>query len=241
MSEKQSVGSAVKVPKYYLVKTEILSLIGDLPPGAPMPTERELAARFGTSRTTVRQAIAELIVDGRLAHTQGSGTFVAQPKLMAVRPLSSFSQDLREDGWQPGSQILDVSEVPAPLDAADQLQVEPGQLVQRVERIRTAGEEPIAHEVAYLPMVHPDLAEQLAEHESLYRTLRESYGIAVDTAEDTIETALADPATANLLDVETGLPMLVITRTAWDAAGNTVEWSVGKFRGDRFRFITRHA
>ena len=103
--------TAVRVPKYYLVKKEILALIAGLAPGTPVPTERELAARFATSRTTVRQAIAELVVDGRLARTQGSGTFVAQPKLMVVRPLTSFSQDLQSEGWHPGSIVLDISEV----------------------------------------------------------------------------------------------------------------------------------
>ena len=75
----------VKVPKYYQVKNQILELIAGLDPGAAVPTERDLAERFGTSRTTLRQAIAELVVDGRLEHTQGRGTFVAQPKLMQVR------------------------------------------------------------------------------------------------------------------------------------------------------------
>ena len=98
----------MKVPKYYLVKREILRLIADLPTGAALPTERELAELLDTSRTTVRQAIAELVVNGRLERTQGRGTFVAQPKLMQVRPLTSFSQDLAAEGWRPGSKVLDV-------------------------------------------------------------------------------------------------------------------------------------
>ncbi|MEZ5130075.1 MAG: GntR family transcriptional regulator, partial [Micropruina glycogenica] len=110
--------TTVRVPKYYQVKREILRMIADLAPGTAVPTERELAVRFGTSRTTVRQAIAELVVDGRLARTQGSGTFVAQPKLMVVRPLTSFSQDLQSEGWRPGSVVLDISEVPASVEAA---------------------------------------------------------------------------------------------------------------------------
>lgn len=231
--------TAVRVPKYYLVKKEILALIAGLAPGTPVPTERELAARFATSRTTVRQAIAELVVDGRLARTQGSGTFVAQPKLMVVRPLTSFSQDLQSEGWHPGSIVLDISEVPDSAEAAERLQVSPGTLVHRVERLRTAVDEPIAHEVALLPGPLPDLAEQLAVHSSLYRTLYEAYDITIATAEDTIETALADPVTADLLGVETGLPLLLINRTGWDPEGHAVEWSVGRFRGDRFRFVSR--
>lgn len=231
--------TAVKVPKYYRVKNEILALIADLAPGSAVPTERELALTFGTSRTTVRQAIAELVVDGRLVRTQGSGTFVAQPKVMRVRPLTSFSQDLQSEGWHPGSVTLGLAEVPADADLADRLSVEPGSLVQRVERLRTAGDDPIAVEVAYLPRPLPGLAERLAEHGSLYRAMREDFGMAVVNAEDTVETALADPVTADLLGVETGLPLLLVQRTGWDADGRVVEWTQSKFRGDRFRFVAR--
>jgi len=229
----------VRIPKYYRVKNEILAMIADLSPGLPVPTERDLAARFDTSRTTVRQAIAELVVDGRLARTQGSGTFVAQPKLMRVRPLTSFSEDLQTDGWRPGSVVLDISEIAASGEACERLQVEPGTLVHRVERLRTASDEPIAHEVAMLPGPLPQLAERLAVHGSLYRTLQEDFGASVVTAEDTVETALADPVTADLLGVDTGLPILLMHRTGWDADGRPVEWTESKFRGDRFRFIAR--
>lgn len=238
MTIQERGGASVKVPKYYQVKSEILTLITGLEPGTPVPTERELAARFATSRTTVRQAIAELVVDGRLVRTQGSGTFVAQPKLMRVRPLTSFSQDLAAEGWRPGSVVLDISEVPADAEASEQLQVEPGSMIMRVERLRTAMDEPIAHEVALLPRVLPDLPQRLAEHGSLYRALHDAYGVTVATAEDTVETALADPVTADLLGVDTGLPLLLVHRLGWDADGHTVEWSESKFRGDRFRFVS---
>ena len=238
MTIQERGAASVKVPKYYQVKNEILTLIAGLEPGTPVPTERELAARFATSRTTVRQAIAELVVDGRLVRTQGSGTFVAQPKLMRVRPLTSFSQDLAAEGWRPGSVVLDISEVPADPEASQQLQVQPGTPIMRVERLRTAMDEPIAHEVALLPRVLPDLSQRLAEHGSLYRALHDSYGVTVATAEDTVETALADPVTADLLGVDTGLPILLIHRLGWDADGHTVEWSESKFRGDRFRFVS---
>lgn len=233
-------GARVKVPKYYLVKSEILALMSDLPTGSPVPTERELAERFSTSRTTVRQAIAELVVDGRVERSQGRGTFVARPKLMQVRPLTSFSQDLQSEGWQPGSVLLDIREEPAEGALCERLMVPPGTPVHRVERLRTAADEPIAHETAHLAGPLPGLAARLAERGSLYQTLRECYSLELDTVEDTVETALADPVQAALLHVETGLPMLLIHRTAWNAEGRVVEWTRSVFRGDRFRFIARH-
>lgn len=229
----------MKVPKYYVVKNEILGLIADLEPGDAVPTERELAHRFDTSRTTVRQAISELVVDGRLERTQGRGTFVARPKLMQVRQLTSFSQDLAEEGWRPGSRILDIRAEPAAGELCRRLRIDPDTPVHRVERLRTQGGEPIALEIAHVPGPLPRLRAELEERGSLYRTLAEAYGIEVDAVEDVVETTLADPVTANLLGVETGLPLLLVHRTAWDPQGRPVEWTRSLFRGDRFRFVAR--
>ncbi len=230
----------LKVPKYYRVKNQILEMIAGLTPGSPVPTERDLAERLGTSRTTVRQAIAELVVDGRLERTQGRGTFVAQPKLMQVRQLTSFSQDLQEEGWRPGSVVLSISERPADDSIARHLALTPGAPIHRVERLRTADEGPIAHEIAHVPGPLPNLEGRLANLGSLYRTLREVFGIEIAAVEDVVETALADPVEASLLGVDTGLPMLLVHRTGWDADGRVVEWTRSVFRGDRFRFVARH-
>jgi GntR family transcriptional regulator len=230
----------LKVPKYYKVKIEILDLIRGLTPGSAVPTERDLAERFGTSRTTVRQAIAELVVDGRLERSQGRGTFVAQPKLMQVRQLTSFSQDLQEEGWRPGSVILAITEGMADDEVGRHLGIAPGTSFHRVERLRTAGDEPIAHEIAHLPGPLPHLAVHLRSMGSLYRTLREAFGIELAAVEDVVETALADPVEASLLRVDTGLPMLLVNRTGWNDDGQIVEWTRSVFRGDRFRFVARH-
>ncbi|MEZ5085358.1 MAG: GntR family transcriptional regulator [Tessaracoccus sp.] len=230
----------MKVPKYYRVKGALLDMIADLSAGTAIPTERELAERFATSRTTVRQAIAELVVDGRLERTQGSGTFVAHPKIMHVRPLTSFSQDLDSEGQRPGSVVLDIRELLASPDVSRNLELPVGSPCYRVERLRTMGGEPIAHEVAHLPGRLPGFVDGLRERESLYRTLREVYGKEIVTVEDTVETVLADPVQADLLGVDTGLPMLLVHRTGWDDAGDVVEWTRSVFRGDRFRFVSRH-
>ena len=125
--------SELKVPKYYRIKGEILALIADLAPGSTVPTERELAVRLKTSRTTVRQAIAELVVDGHLEHTQGSGTYVAEPRLMQVRQLTSFSQDLQNQGRRPGSVMLSIDARPADDEVSANLEVAPGTPIHRVE------------------------------------------------------------------------------------------------------------
>jgi GntR family transcriptional regulator len=231
--------AAAALPKYYVLKEQILTLIEDAVPGTLIPTERALAEQYGTSRTTVRQAIGELVAEGRLDRTQGRGTFVAPPKVTHVRQLTSFSDDAASQGLTAAARIVDVSVLPADPATARRLAVEPGTDIHRVERIRLVDGEPLAHEIAFLAGPLPDLARTVAERGSLYAALREDYGIRIAEVEDTVETKLAGPAEVQLLDVEMGAPMLLVHRLGFTLDGQPVEWTESVFRGDRFRFVAR--
>lgn len=231
--------AASALPKYYVLKEQILTLIEDAVPGTLIPTERALAEQYGTSRTTVRQAIGELVAEGRLDRTQGRGTFVAPPKVTHVRQLTSFTDDAASQGMTASARILDISEVPADPVTAKRLALEPGTGVHRVERIRLVNGEPLAHETAFLAGELPDLAANVEVRGSLYSALREDYGIRISEVEDTVETKLAGPEEVRLLDVEMGAPMLLVHRLGLDPDGRPVEWTESVFRGDRFRFVAR--
>jgi GntR family transcriptional regulator len=230
---------AAALPKYYVLKEQILALIEDAAPGTLIPTERALAEQYATSRTTVRQAIGELVAEGRLDRTQGRGTFVAPPKVTHVRQLTSFSDDAASQGLTASASILDISVVPADPVTARRLAVDPGTDVQRVERIRLVNGEPLAHETAFLAGALPDLAHNVETRGSLYSALREDYGIRISEVEDTVETKLAGPDEVRLLGVEMGAPMLLVHRLGFNPEGEPVEWTRSVFRGDRFRFVAR--
>lgn len=228
----------MKVPKYYLVKSQILELIDDLEAGSAVPTERELAESFGTSRTTVRQAIAELVADGRLERTQGRGTFVAAEKMLLL-PQVSFSSNAVAQGWRPGREVLSARCMAASGEVADNLRVDDGAVATRFEVLRTVDGEPLAHETVHLPGDFTELAERLDAQDSLYRMLDQEYGMGIVEVEDVVETVPCDPVRANLLGVTTGLPLLLVHRTGFGADGRPVEWTESAFRGDRYRFVSR--
>jgi GntR family transcriptional regulator len=230
----------LRLPKYYTVKRQLLELTATMAAGSPVPPERELARAYGTSRTTVRQALAELVVEGRLLRMQGKGTFVAKPKVAQVLELASYTEGLREHGLHPQTRILEIGYVAADDQLAALLGIRPGGRALRVHRLRLADGEPMSVDTSHLPARRfPGLRKQLARHTSLYETLASAYGVQLTEAEETIETVLADPHNAGLLGVDVGLPLLLLSRHAVDAAGEPVEWAQSWYRGDRYKFVTR--
>ena len=203
-----------------------------------LPTERSLAAEFDVSRTTVRQALAELTVEGRLLRVQGKGTFAAEPKVAQRLQLSSYTEDMRAQGREPSSRLLEISEDPADIDLARLLAIRAGAKVLRMHRLRLADNEPMAIETTHLPLSRfRGLRRYVSSGGSLYQVLRERFGVEMGHAEETIETALASPEEAELLGADVGLPMLLLSRHSFDSTGNPVEWVRSVYRGDRYKFV----
>lgn len=232
--------SGRREPKYYQVKKHLLELIGTLPPGSAVPTERVLTAQLATSRTTVRQALGELVGEGRLVRRQGSGTYVAEPKVSWPLQLTSFTEQAHEFGYSATSRLLEAGRTKADEVTASRLGIRSGALVHRVERLRLVDGTPMAVETSHLSAARfPGLVAHLRRTSSLYRVLDEHYGVRLASAEETIETAAASPREAELLHTDTGSPMLVLGRHSFDADGSPIEWVRSWYRGDRYRFVAR--
>jgi GntR family transcriptional regulator len=230
----------LRLPKYYRVKRQLLELTGAVPAGTAVPPERELAQRYGTSRTTVRQALAELAVEGKLLRMQGRGTFVAKPKVAQVLELTSYTEDMRAHGLQPRTVLLDISYVAADEELAGFLGIRAGGRALRIHRLRLADGEPMSIDASCLSARRfPGLRRNLQKNSSLYQTLASAYGVELAEAQETIETVLAGPEDARLLGVDVGLPLLLVSRHSFDPSGAPVEWAQSWYRGDRYKIVTR--
>ncbi|HYQ64538.1 GntR family transcriptional regulator [Actinophytocola sp.] len=236
--EPDAGARAMREPKYWGLKRHLLDLLAALPPGSPIPTERSLAAQFDVSRTTVRQALADLTVEGRLLRVQGKGTFAAEPKVAQRLQLSSYTEDMRAQGREPSSKLIDIVEIPAEGELTTLLGVRSGAKVLRMQRLRLADNEPMAIETTHLPLGRfRGLRKYLSPGGSLYQVLRERFDVEMGHAEETIETALAGPHEAELLGADVGMPMLLLSRHSFDTAERPVEWVRSVYRGDRYKFV----
>jgi GntR family transcriptional regulator len=234
----QASGSAPREPKYYRLKRHLIELTRTLAPGSAVPTERSLAVEFETSRTTVRQALSELVVEGRLERVQGRGTFVAQPKVAQHLELTSYTQDMRAQGLEPASRLISLDELRADPELAARLDIPLRARVLHLVRLRLVNGEPMAIERTYLAAARfPRLRQHVQRLGSLYAALEAGYGVRLGEAEETIETGLASPEEAALLGVEVGLALLLLSRHSFDLDGRPVEWGRSVYRGDRYKLV----
>ncbi len=230
--------NGTKVPKYYALKQELAKQLDTLAPGDTLPPERVLSTRYRTSRTTVRQALQELVLEGRLQRVHGSGTFVSKPKIAQVLQLTSYTEDMRSRGIEPSSRLLHIGDIRADSTLAEHLGIAPGAKALRIERLRMANGEPMAIETTHLSSRRfPRLRPALTRLGSLYAALDEVYGIQLVSAEETIETVLAPPYEAALLETDVGLPLLMLSRHSFDADGEPVEWVRSAYRGNGCKFV----
>lgn len=242
MIEDHTLDKKIPIPLYYQLKMIIDAEIkqGSYPPGALIPTEEELIARFGISRTTVRQAITELVQEGKLYRIKSKGTFVAQGKLnqdFIVR-LESFNDQMEKLGKTPSTEVLDFKLGIAPLNVSEALQLDPNESIIFLQRKRFADDSPIVVLKTYLPT---RLCSFVMQHnftvESLYKVLEEhDPAYKVHHVRRVAEALKAPQAIAKHLKIKTGDPVLFFTSTGYTAAGVPIEYSRAYYRGDCNKF-----
>jgi GntR family transcriptional regulator len=229
-------GQAEAEPKPYQVRVALTELLANLEPGEALPPERSLALKYGVSRSTVRQAITDMVAAGLVQRVHGSGTYPVDPKVQLPLRLASYTRDVSDQGLQPTSRVVSMRKIAADAPIAAALDVEEGHKVWRLERLRLTNGSPLAVECTHLSVARfPDLNRLMKDNASLYRTLDESYALTVTRAVQTIETAMATPEQYRLLEADSAAPVLILTRTTFDQKGLPIEYVLSTYRGDRVR------
>ncbi|ABM10907.1 MULTISPECIES: GntR family transcriptional regulator [Mycolicibacterium] len=225
----------MNVPKPYLVRTGLDGILDGLQEGDPFPPERELAARFGVARETVRQALHELLVEGRIER-RGRGTVVSRPKLVQPLSLRSYTEGAQRMGRTPGRLLVTWENITVDAEIAAALDVSPSARVMHLERVLLADDVRIGLESTYLPRHRfGDLEQHFDPTTSLYSAIR-ARGVKFGSATERIETVLPSPREAELLESTTAMPMLLLNRRSVDVDGVPIEVVRALYRGDRVAF-----
>ncbi|WP_128894384.1 GntR family transcriptional regulator [Longirhabdus pacifica] len=227
------------LPLYYQIEEHIKTLIlsEELKAGDTLPSERELAERFQTSRMTVRQAIGNLVNNNYLYREKGRGTFVSHRKFeQNLQSLTSFSEDMKSRGLKPGNKLLHFQISPVADDLKEPLALEEGELVYTVKRIRLADDEPLALETGYIPVkLIPNLSQEILQ-KSLYRYVEEQLNYTLGYAHQTVEAAIVSKDEYEQLKIKKHDPVLLIYRKTFLEDGTPFEYVHSTYRADKYKF-----
>ncbi|MET8328201.1 GntR family transcriptional regulator [Streptomyces sp. NPDC005181] len=227
---------SVPEPKYWHLKTVLSeALDSDFAVGEILPNERELAARFGVARATLRQALEQLELEGRLQRRRGVGTTVAPPRLGVA--VSTAQHDWTGGGADEAWQAVDCTTAVVPAPVLAMLDVESGERVHIVRRIRVTQGQPVAAELLYVPSSSvPELSaiESPSGPARARSVVRELHRLGLDGQDRSVELGSARADDAKELDRLPGAPVLVVT-TRYLAAGGTAAVSVATYRADTCR------
>ncbi|MDQ1629464.1 MAG: GntR family transcriptional regulator [Actinomycetota bacterium] len=218
---------------------EILeSYVAELEPGSALPSERELAERFGVARMTVRAQIERMAHRRLVYRQQGRGTFVAERRLAHTEHLTSFTEDMQARGLVAGARMLGVDTLRAGRGLAARLEVPAGSRVARIRRVRTADGVPMAVEQTHLPARRfPGLADEDLATRSLYELLAERYDVTIAEAVQRVTVTTLQAADAELLETPRGEPAFQIERITRDGDGVVIEFAASIYRGDRYEVL----
>ncbi|MFF2654866.1 GntR family transcriptional regulator [Streptomyces sp. NPDC058045] len=226
----------VPEPKYWHLRTVLSeALESEFAVGEILPNERDLAARFGVARATLRQALEQLELEGRLQRRRGVGTTVAPPRVgVSVGDEEPRWPGALDEAWQSVDSTLGTP----PTAVARLLGTADGEQVYRIRRSRVSHGQPVAAELLCVPVGSlPDLAvpdSSLTAAAQARAVLRALGTRALDGQDRSVELGSAGADDSKELDRLPGAPVLVVT-TRFFAEGRTAAVSVATYRADTCR------
>jgi DNA-binding GntR family transcriptional regulator len=225
------------VPLYHQVASQLQASIqaGEIPLGAWLENEIELAARLGVSRPTIRQAISQLVDAGLVVRQRGVGTRVISSSIVRPVAFTSFYDDMAAAGLEPRTTTQSVQLV-IPTGELAELFGEEDQIIEIV-RLRGAGATPIALMRNWIPARFDTVTPEALNEHGLYELMR-AHGASLKTATQLIGARAATEAEAELLETEAGAPCVTMKRYARDHLGDLVEVGDHLYRGDKYHFTS---
>jgi len=228
------------IPRYYQLK-EILEKrlqSGEFQPGDQFPTDEYLCEAYCLSRGTVRRAIDMLVEEGRLRREQGRGTFVTIPQLtQTFFRLASFDEDMNQRGRTPSTKLIRLKVISANDQIAADLELDVGEKVIEISRLRLADGLPMAFETRYLAYkICPDLVKEDLENQSIHNLLIDKYNIPLIRARHTIEARVLTAREARLLQTQPGSAGFFVSRITYTIDDRPVTLYRIIYRGDEYRF-----
>lgn len=227
-------GEAVYSQIAKLLRQEIASC---MTAGERLPSEHDLAKRFGANRHTIRRAVDDLIAAGLLERRHGRGTFVLDgPVDYVLGRGTRFTETIESLGKTASSRILRRLVIPARGGVASRLRLAEGAPVIWIESLRLADDRPICVISHFLPQsIFPELLDEY-QGGSLHEHLADRHGLKLRRIESLVTAALPQGDDATLLGMAQHQPVLRVKSVNVSARDETpLEYALTRFRADRIQ------
>lgn len=211
---------------------------GEFPVGSSIPSERELAKTLNISRMTVRQALNELVLNGVLNREKGKGTFVTIPKF-EQKNIMSFSDIVRMKGLEPSTRVLQFKTEDASDTLCSILDLNKGEKIYNIKRLRSAGHIPVAIEQNYIPEKYCPRLDRYDLTSSLYNIFRKNYGYNISYIDHVIKAAKPIKKERELLSISGSVPILKVTCTGYTETNLKLFFEESVYRSDEYQYNMR--
>ena len=209
-----------------------------LAPGSKLPSERDLAQRLGVSRSTLRHVLAALADSELVEASPQRGWFVTDgPISDPPNALISFTESAKLRGVRAGAKVLSSEVRRITLSEQEDFRAAPGTDILELTRLRTLDDTPVCIDVSRIVVARvPGIETVDFENASLYEAMASTSDSAPVRSDYAVHADVADAATAALLDIEIGDPVLIGHELSYSRAGDRLISAHLTYRGDAYTF-----
>ncbi|WP_196000858.1 GntR family transcriptional regulator [Clostridium sp. 1001271B_151109_B4] len=213
-------------PIYVKIEKYLKELIdsGEIKQGELLPSENKLCEKFNVTRMTVRSAYNNLVKEGYITRKRGIGSIVLANRISDnISNIQSYTKEMINKGYSVITKLISLSIVEADKNIKDKLNLDLGENVWEVKRVRYAEGAPVSYMITYMPVkMFPNLKK--TDCDSLYKYL-EKCGYKISTAQRVVEALISSEELMELLELECESPILHIEQIGILEGGEAFEYS----------------
>lgn len=207
-----------------------------------LPSERQLADKYEVSRNTIRAVLLELEAAGLVRRIHGKGTFVNRINLESDLGSSfKFGQQMRSLGKVPTTKVIDFEHKEVNSYFAENLGLQIGDMIYKIERLRLADDEVMMFERTYLPVKYfPNLSQAMLEASSMYGIFQNRFDEKIAYADEYFSAGIIGNCDSKFMNLDEGTPCLNLKRRTYDLENRVIEFTLSVARSDVFAYHVRH-
>jgi GntR family transcriptional regulator len=228
------------VPLYFQLKNILKSrvLSKELKENQRFPSEKELCAQYNVSRSTVRQALAEMVREGLIYRDRGKGTFVTNGAGLKKLSLKGTVENLIAAGEGTRIKVIAYTKVSPPPHIFEFFKTKADEKIYQLELIRFIPRGAFAYSFIYFPTGLGEMISlsELNETTEIITFVEGKLKTAVHRANQTIDVGFADKPVAEHLSVKPKTPLLIIERDYYGRSGLLLFASVTYCRPDLYKY-----